>query len=181
MQRAAKLLRRHSGSCEQSVPRHEDDRHDAQAVVIRAMPAVWCCYRQALFTAFRRPACRTTRRSQAFRYRGRGSETRSRCWYCWPESDQGDRREAAFAFALQLAFLTREGLAFSPALHSQGIVKDRRQIEVTSDRVKRTLRLSIHNLPPSSWATAPCANTLRKGRTPQLLVFQPFREEKPFR
>jgi hypothetical protein len=58
-------------------------------------------------------------------------------------------------------------------------VKDRRQIEVTSDRVKGTLRLSIHNLPPSSRATAPCANTLRKGRTPQPLVFQPFREEKP--
>jgi hypothetical protein len=54
-------------------------------------------------------------------------------------------------------------------------VKDRRQIEVTSDRVKGTLRLSIHNLPPSSRATAPCANTLRKGRTPQPLVFfQPF-------
>ena len=59
----------------------ENERHDPYAAIIRAMPAVWRCCWPPLFAAFRRPAHRPTRRSQAFRHRSRRSEETARCHY----------------------------------------------------------------------------------------------------
>jgi len=59
----------------------ENERHDPYAAIIRAMPAVWRCCGPPLFAAFRRPAHRPTRRSQAFRHRSRRSEETARCHY----------------------------------------------------------------------------------------------------
>jgi hypothetical protein len=40
----------------------EDERHDAQTIVVRSLPSVRCCYRETMCPAFRCLPCRTTRR-----------------------------------------------------------------------------------------------------------------------